>query len=302
MRGKPTAPTGVSAVADRIAGGQARVSWVAPSYDGGVTISRYTVRWTGGSSGTLDCASSPCTVTGLTNGKDYTFTVVAKQRHRRQPAERAEQRRPPGHQARGDLRRADDLAGRRHRSTSAGPRPPTRARRSPSTSCASSPRARAPPPRTVQAAGDATSATAGGLDNNTPYSVAVQAWNGAGAGPFGPAVEMQSAGTPPAVTGINGATRGPGAGFDSESITVSWNQQTNPNGPPLKHYTVYRNVDGGGWTQIGRVGAQTRTLADTIPYDGRRYGYTVTATNGADLESPKGALDLHLGRRPATRP
>ena len=84
-------------------------------------------------------------------------------------------------------------------------------------------------------------------------------------------------------------TRGPGAGYDSESITVSWNQQTNPNGPPLKHYTVYRNVGGGGWTAIGRVGAQTRTFADTIPYDGRTYGYTVTATNGADLESPKGA-------------
>ncbi len=138
-------------------------------------------------------------------------------------------------------------------------------------------------PRTVEVAGGATERTASGLTNNTPYSVAVQAWNGAGAGPFGPAVEMQSAGIPPAVTGVNGATRGPGAGFDSESVTVSWNQQTDPNGPPLKGYTIYRNG-----AQIGNVGAQTRTFADTIPYDGNRYSYTVTATNGADLESPQG--------------
>ena len=141
---------------------------------------------------------------------------------------------------------------------------------------------RVPSPRTVQAAGGATTAAASGLTNNTPYSVAVQAWNGAGAGPFGPAVQMQSAGTPPAVTGVNGATRGPGAGFDSESVTVNWNQQTNPNGPPIKSYTIYRNG-----ARIGSVGAQTRTFADTIPYDGNRYSYTVTTTNGADKESPQ---------------
>ncbi|MFC7490604.1 MULTISPECIES: Ig-like domain-containing protein [unclassified Knoellia] len=287
MRGKPIAPTGVSAVADRIAGGQARVSWVAPSYDGGVTISRYTVRWTGGSSGTLDCTSSPCTVTGLTNGKDYTFTVMARNAIGDSPPS------APSNVVRPDTK-PEATSGVRMVSRGDGT---LNIAWSPAPNKGSAiskyvvrliPTSSGSAPRTVQVAGGATSATAGGLTNNTPYSVAVQAWNGAGAGPFGPAVQMQSAGTPSAVTGINGATRGPGAGFDSESITVSWNQQTDPNGPPLKHYTIYRNVEGGGWTQIGRVGAQTRTLADSIPYDGRRYGYTVTATNGADLESPKG--------------
>ncbi|KGN40726.1 Ig-like domain-containing protein [Knoellia aerolata] len=285
MRGKPTAPTGVSAVADRIAGGQARVSWVAPGYDGGVTISHYTVRWGGGSP--LRCTSSPCTVTGLTNGKDYTFTVVASNAVGDSPPSAASNvvqpdTKPEATSGVGMLSRGDGTL-----AVGWSPAPNKGSaitkyvvRLVPTSSGASA--------RTVQAAGTATRAAATGLDNNTPYSVAVQAWNKAGAGPFGPAVQMQSAGTPPAVSGVNGATRGPGAGFDSESITVSWNQQTNPNGPPLKHYTVYRNVDGGGWTQIGRVGAQTRTLGDTIPYDGRRYGYSVTATNGADLESPQG--------------
>ncbi|KGN31179.1 fibronectin-binding protein [Knoellia sinensis KCTC 19936] len=287
MRGKPTAPTGVSAIADRIAGGQARVSWVAPAYDGGVTISNYKVRWTGGSSGTLDCSSSPCTITGLTNGKDYTFTVVATNGVGDSPPS------APSGVVRPDTK-PEATIGVRMVSRGDGTLNVAWSPAPNKGSAITKYIVRLVPTgggsaRTVQAAGGATSATASGLDNNTPYSVAVQAWNEAGAGPFGPAVQMQSAGTPPAVTGINGATRGPGAGFDSESITVSWNQQTNPNGPPLKHYTVYRNVDGGGWTQIGRVGAQTRTLADTIPYDGRRYGYTVTATNGADLESAKGS-------------
>ncbi len=34
-------------------------------------------KWTGGSTGTLDCTASPCTIDGLTNGKDYFFTVTA---------------------------------------------------------------------------------------------------------------------------------------------------------------------------------------------------------------------------------
>ena len=40
-------------------------------------MSGYTVTHSGGSSGTTTCTASPCTITGLTNGKDYTFTVVA---------------------------------------------------------------------------------------------------------------------------------------------------------------------------------------------------------------------------------
>ena len=287
VRARPTAPTGVSAIADRIAGGQARVSWVAPAYDGGMTISHYTVRWTGGSSDQRPCTSSPCTIDGLTNGKDYTFTVVATNAVGDSPPSKASNTVRPD--TKPEATSGVRMVSRGDGTLTVAWNPaPNKGSAITKYVVRLVPTGGGAGTRTVQAGGAATSSPVSGLDNNSPYSVSVQAWNGAGAGPFGPAVEMQSAGTPPAVTGVNGATRGPGAGFDSESITVSWNQQTNPNGPPLKHYTVYRNVDGGGWTQIGRVGAQTRTLADTIPYDGRRYGYTVTATNGADLESPKG--------------
>ncbi|CAM3207561.1 fibronectin type III domain-containing protein [Nocardioides dubius] len=69
----PGAPTGVSAVAGD---GEATVSFTAPVEDGGAAITEYTVAASPGDV-TKTCAASPCTVTGLTNGTAYTFTVVA---------------------------------------------------------------------------------------------------------------------------------------------------------------------------------------------------------------------------------
>ncbi|NMO49956.1 hypothetical protein HH310_01935 [Actinoplanes sp. TBRC 11911] len=69
----PGPPTAVSAVAGNT---QAAVSFTAPASTGGTAITGYTATATpGGRTGT--CASSPCTVTGLTNGTGYTFTVHA---------------------------------------------------------------------------------------------------------------------------------------------------------------------------------------------------------------------------------
>lgn len=52
----------------------ATLSWTAPASNG-APILDYEVAWSGG---TRICPSSPCTVTGLTNGDDYTFTVRAR--------------------------------------------------------------------------------------------------------------------------------------------------------------------------------------------------------------------------------
>ncbi|WOJ92937.1 fibronectin type III domain-containing protein [Congregibacter variabilis] len=71
----PGAPTGVSATAGDA---QATVSWTQPSDDGGAAITSYTVTGSpNGSCATPDGSTTSCTVTGLTNLTEYTFTVAA---------------------------------------------------------------------------------------------------------------------------------------------------------------------------------------------------------------------------------
>ena len=68
-----SAPTHVTAVAGN---GQAVVSFHAPASDGGNTITSYEVTATPGNI-TATGTTSPITVTGLSNGTSYTFTVKA---------------------------------------------------------------------------------------------------------------------------------------------------------------------------------------------------------------------------------
>ena len=69
----PGAPTGVSATAGN---GSASVSFTAPASNGGASITGYTVTSSPGGI-TATGSSSPITVSGLTNGTAYTFTVTA---------------------------------------------------------------------------------------------------------------------------------------------------------------------------------------------------------------------------------
>ena len=68
----PGAPTGVTAAAGI---GQATVSWTAPASQGSSAITGYTV--TGSPGGSCSTTATTCTITGLTAGTSYTFTVRA---------------------------------------------------------------------------------------------------------------------------------------------------------------------------------------------------------------------------------
>jgi hypothetical protein len=69
----PTAPViGAASAGDS----QASVAFAAPSFDGGAAITGYTATSTPDNL-TGTCTSSPCVVTGLSDGTSYTFTVTA---------------------------------------------------------------------------------------------------------------------------------------------------------------------------------------------------------------------------------
>jgi len=72
----PTVP-GAPVIGSVTAGdGSAVVNFTAPADDGGATISSYTATSSPGSR-SASCSGSPCTVTGLTNGQSYRFSVTA---------------------------------------------------------------------------------------------------------------------------------------------------------------------------------------------------------------------------------
>jgi hypothetical protein len=279
--GHPGKPAGVSAEADRVNGGTARVNWTPPAYDGGSPITSYTVRWSGGSQ---RCYASPCTIGGLTNGQSYTFRVLATNGVGDGPPS------DPSNAVKPDtkpnpvsgvhlVRRGDgSLVAGWSRPAKKGSDITQYNVRATDTTNGNI--------RQATVAASQLQATISGLTNNHSQNVRVRARNGAGWGNFGPAVRMQSAGTPPAVPRPTLNPRGPGAARSSEALKISW-PAVSPNGPALVRYTIYRKIGSGGWSARKTTSPGTRTWTDTVPYDGRTYTYTVTATNGAGKQSPR---------------
>ncbi|MGA2837772.1 MAG: fibronectin type III domain-containing protein [Acidimicrobiales bacterium] len=267
----PDAPTGVSGTA----GDQsATVSWTAGG-DEGSAITGYTVTATGdGTNETCSSATTSCTVTGLTNGTAYTFTVTAANVNGTSAPSVASTPVTP----------------------STVPDAPTGVTANPLNQSASvswtAPfdEGSAITGYTVTATGDGTnetcttpdgvttSCTVDGLTNGTAYTFTVTAANVNGtSAPSVASTPVTPVSVPDAPTGVS-ATAG------DQSATVSWTA-AGDEGSAVTGYTVTATGDGTNETCTTPDGVTTSCTVDGLA-NGTAYTFTVTATNGDGTGAP----------------
>ncbi|MCD1258977.1 fibronectin type III domain-containing protein [Paenibacillus athensensis] len=251
------APTGVSAAWGN---GQATVSFTPPADNGGSSITQYTVTASPGGA-TASGTSSPLTVTGLTNGTAYTFTVTATN-------------------AKGDSAAS---AASTAVTPATSPQPPTNvvATRGDTQATVSF---SAPAdngggsvtqytvtasPGGATASGTSSPLTVTGLTNGTTYTFTVTATNIAGtSGDSAPSAGIIPAAVPGAPTGAT-VTGGEG------QVDVAFTAPSSDGGSPITGYTV--TVSPGGRTVSGASSPITVTGLDY----GVAYTFTVAAVSDA---------------------
>ena len=255
----PTAPTSVTAIASDKS---ASVSWSPPADSGGGPVTGYTIRSSpGGVTRTVGNVSS-ATVTGLTNGTTYTFTVVATNAIGTGPASAPSNAVIPP----------------------APPSPPTgvtavRGAASATVSWTAPPSngggaitgytiTGTPGDVTRTVAGTQTSAVVNGLTNGTAYTFTVVATNAIGSSP---ASAPSNAVTPATVPGAPTAVIGSAA---DDAAHVSWTASP-ANGSPVTQYVVTASPGGATATVAGDRTSGTVTGL----VNGTGYTFTVVATN-----------------------
>lgn len=262
--GVPGAPTNVAATG--AASTQSAVSWDAPADAGDAAIDGYRVTSSGGQVCDAAASARTCTVTGLTNGTSYTFSVTAANFHGRSEASTASAAAVP----------------------SAVPDAPTGVQATSAANGQSVVSWTAPAQTGGAALGTytatssggqlctathpATSCTVSGLANGTGYTFTVTAANVSGTGtasaPSAPATPSTVPGAPTGVTGT--------AGEDGRSV-VSWTAPAQTGGAAITAYTVTATPGGRQCTWTGGPLACTVTgLAN-----GTAHTFAVTATNAS---------------------
>ena len=170
----PGAPTEVTATAGNA---QATVRWTRPVSDGGSVITSYTATASpGGQKADVDGSTTSATVSGLTNGTAYTFTVVAANSAGTGPASTPSNSVTPGTPLAPTSVRA--TAGDAQATVSWTAPAPNGVSAITGYTVTSSPGG-----RTAGVDGSTTTATVTGLTNGTGYTFTVTATNAVGAGP-----------------------------------------------------------------------------------------------------------------------
>jgi hypothetical protein len=251
------------------ANGSATVTWDAP-LAAGIAIRSYTVT---ASPGGRTCASSgaarTCTVTGLTNGTPYTFTVRANSVRGAgadsQASVAVTPRTTPG--------APTGVAG------TAGNAQATVRWTAPANNGGAAVTGysvtAAPGGRTCTTTG-ATSCAVTGLTNGTAYTFTVRAQNAAGLGTASTASAQVRPRTVP------GAPRSVTATPGSRQVRLNWQAPASNGGANITAYRVQRSTNGTTWTTVtSTASASTRTFTVTGLTNGTQYQFRVAAINVA---------------------
>ncbi|HRV69131.1 MAG TPA: Ig-like domain-containing protein, partial [Marmoricola sp.] len=265
---RPDAPSGLS-TSPELLSNTAALSWRAPNPNG-APITKYVVKYSGGSSGEQTCGASPCRITGLTNGEQYTFAVKAVNAEGESDWSNSASAKPDAlSEAVGNLR-----------VTRQWDRHVTLAWDKPANSNASSAKRyqiRWP------GGSNETSSTQADLpvsSNGDNYNFTVVAINDTQL-PGAPATTVGMGAGRPEAPGKPDFTQTDRAGSNQRAVVIKWGQVA-ANGPNPVEYQVSR-------AGLGRPLCDWQTgltCADDLPLDGATHSYTVMARN-AEATSPR---------------
>ena len=254
---------------------QVAVAFTAPANNGGYAITGYTVTSSGGQ--TVTGTSSPLTVTGLTNGTSYTFTVKATNTIGDSSSSTVSSSIIPG-----AAPSAPSITGltRGNGQISVVFTAPANNGGLPITSY------RVTSSGGQTATGSSSPITITGLTSSISYTFTVTATNDAGTSAASAPSSSIYPATPPDAPSITSVTRG------NSQIVVAFTAPANNGGSPITGYTV---TSSGGQTVTGI----SSPLTVTGLTNGTSYTFTVVATNAIGSSSASAASSAVI---PATTP
>jgi predicted outer membrane repeat protein len=273
----PGAPTSVTATAGN---GQATVNWSAPTSDGGSAITGYTVTGSPGGGTCTTGGTTSCTVTGLTNGTAYTFTVTATNSVGTGPASAASNSVTPttGITAPGAPTSVTATAGNAQATVS------WTAPTSTGGSAITGYTVTGSPGGGTCTTGVAPSCTVTGLTNGTAYTFTVTATNSVGTGPASEASNsVTPATTPDAPTGVS-ATAG------NTQASVSFTAPASNGGAAITNYE-YSTDNGSTWTARSPA-ATTSPVTITGLTNGTTYQIKLRAVNSVGAGEASDAVSV----------